>query len=397
MECGTFNQLGRKLVGYQVEHMKISIITVVFNAVKTIEQAILSVLNQSYKELEYIIIDGGSTDGTLDIIRKYEKKISYWVSEPDEGIYNAMNKGIDIATGDVIAFLNSDDWYEKDTFKCVSENFKDDIDILAGRVAVYRNGEILEDKKVFSSSEEIMIRMIYPHPGIFARRKLFDKFGRFDESYKISADYDWLLRIYIQDIPIKYIDKVLVNFRAGGASSAKETLNESLKISLDALLKMKEKGKIDKLKYEETKNKIVHYRKNAIDIFELKKALEKQLLKEIDINEEVKNVLDYDKKYSVFGCGVVGKECFELLEQIGISPTCFWDNDKTKWGTTLNGIVIKRPQEICRGDSIVIIASTYYEDEITLQLYNMGMKEYIDFICYSEIRNKVGKAIKKYF
>ena len=377
--------------------MKISIITVVFNAVKTIEQAILSVLNQSYKELEYIIIDGGSTDGTLDIIRKYEKKISYWVSEPDEGIYNAMNKGIDIATGDVIAFLNSDDWYEKDAFKCVTENLKDGIDILAGRVAVYRNGEILEDKKVFSSSEEIMIRMIYPHPGIFARRKLFDKFGRFDESYKISADYDWLLRIYIQDIPIKYIDKVLVNFRAGGASSAKETLNESLKISLDALLKMKEKGKIDKLKYEETKNKIVHYRKNAIDIFELKKALEKQLLKEIDINEEVKNVLDYDKKYSVFGCGVVGKECFELLEQIGISPTCFWDNDKTKWGTTLNGIVIKRPQEICRGDSIVIIASTYYEDEITLQLYNMGMKEYIDFICYSEIRNKVGKAIKKYF
>lgn len=96
------------------EQLKISIVTVSYNAAKTIEQTIKSVINQTYSNIEYIVIDGGSTDGTVDIIRKYEDRIAYWVSEPDGGIFDAMNKGIKVATGEVVGIINSDDWYEHD-------------------------------------------------------------------------------------------------------------------------------------------------------------------------------------------------------------------------------------------------------------------------------------------
>ena len=102
---------------------KISIITVVFNGVKTIEQTILSVISQKYENMEYIIIDGGSTDGTIDIIKKYEDKIAYWISEADQVIYDAMNKGIDKSTGDIIGILNSDDFYDKDIMDRINNVF----------------------------------------------------------------------------------------------------------------------------------------------------------------------------------------------------------------------------------------------------------------------------------
>lgn len=105
--------------------MKITVITVCFNSVVTIEKAIKSVINQDYLDKEYIIVDGGSTDGTLDIIRKYEKYITRWISEPDNGIFDAMNKGIEMASGDVIAFLNSDDWYMDSALSMVHEAFRE--------------------------------------------------------------------------------------------------------------------------------------------------------------------------------------------------------------------------------------------------------------------------------
>lgn len=105
--------------------MRISIITVSYNSAGTIERTIKSVIQQDYGDVEYIVIDGGSTDGTVDVIRKYEKKIFFWLSEPDEGIYDAMNKGIRRATGEIIAFLNSDDWYQKNILSEVAEQFQD--------------------------------------------------------------------------------------------------------------------------------------------------------------------------------------------------------------------------------------------------------------------------------
>lgn len=171
--------------------VKISIITVVFNAKDTIEQTIQSVLNQSYDEVEYIVIDGGSTDGTLDIIKNYQSRISYWISEPDSGIYNAMNKGIERATGEIIAFLNSGDWYERDIFWYIRDNFKDNTEILIGRVIRYGNNYIQKEQKRVSDQEDFRVKMIYCHQGIFVKRKLFEQYGKFNEKYKIAADYDW--------------------------------------------------------------------------------------------------------------------------------------------------------------------------------------------------------------
>ena len=115
----------------------ISVITVSYNAVTTIEQTILSVINQTYSNIEYIIIDGGSTDGTVDIIRKYADRIAYWVSEPDKGIYDAMNKGTKKANGEYIAFLNSDDWYELDAVSIIAQFADGKNDLISGIIKIY--------------------------------------------------------------------------------------------------------------------------------------------------------------------------------------------------------------------------------------------------------------------
>ena len=130
--------------------MKVSIITVCYNSAKTIKRTIKSVAEQDYEEIEYIIIDGGSTDGTLDIIDRYKDKISVLVSEPDEGIYDAMNKGIARATGDIIGFMNSDDWYADGAIVAIAEAFKKtEAEIVYGKTIISENGifrERMNDK-----------------------------------------------------------------------------------------------------------------------------------------------------------------------------------------------------------------------------------------------------------
>jgi glycosyltransferase involved in cell wall biosynthesis len=198
----------------------ISIITVVYNGVSTLEQTILSVINQTYKNIEYIIIDGGSTDGTVDIIKKYENHLAYWVSESDKGIYDAMNKGIDKATGEWIAMLNSDDRY---TNECIISdiiikliNNKNNIDILHGNITVlYQNGRIKKRKPEYLSNLEI--HMCVFHPTCFVRKQIY-AIRKYNIKYKIAADYDFLLWCYKMKYSFQYFDCNIVNFRAGGVS-----------------------------------------------------------------------------------------------------------------------------------------------------------------------------------
>ena len=198
----------------------ISIITVSYNAVKTIEETILSVLNQTYHNIEYIIIDGGSTDGTIDIIKKYQDRISYWVSEPDKGIYDAMNKGIAKANGELIGIINSDDWYELDAVQNVVLEFNNT------RPAIYHGGlNIVKDDIVFYISKaSIKIKrlkkgMVINHPATFVCKKIYDEIGVFSTSYKIASDYDFILRAFMKGYEFKSINKVLANFRIGGVST----------------------------------------------------------------------------------------------------------------------------------------------------------------------------------
>lgn len=218
------------------EYPKISIVTVVFNGTKTLEQTILSVVNQTYKNIEYIIIDGGSTDGTLDLIRKYEDKIAYWVSETDDGIYDAMNKGIDAATGDFIGILNSDDWYEINAVGLIVEHFKNNPELegVCGDVLLHLRFNKYDMIKVERSSinlVDIKKRMSIAHPTVFLKKSFYLNYGKFNPEFSIAADYELLLKAILKGAKLSYIPYLIAHFRLGGASSDQlKTLKDVIKI-----------------------------------------------------------------------------------------------------------------------------------------------------------------------
>ncbi|MBM3417923.1 MAG: glycosyltransferase [Bacteroidetes bacterium] len=205
--------------------MKISIITVCFNSDKTIEKTIQSVLNQTHTEVEYIIIDGGSTDGTLPIIRKYENQIDYWKSEPDKGLYDAMNKGIEVANGSLIGILNSDDtFYSEDVLERISKlHSEKDVDASVGDIV--QCGVTGELKRVFTARKWVPKQLTQgfmpPHPSIFFKKKLFEKHGLYLLDFKIAADYEIITRFFLKhNISWVYSGIVTTSMLMGGVSSS---------------------------------------------------------------------------------------------------------------------------------------------------------------------------------
>lgn len=218
------------------KYPKVSIITVVFNGAKTLEQTILSVLNQTYKNIEYIIIDGGSTDGTIDVIKKYEDSIAHWISEPDKGIYDAMNKGIKASTGEIIGIINSDDWYELNAINSMTQFLlvNSSFDAVCGDIVVHArfSGEYCKKKFISDTSVTALLRsMTIQHPSVFVKKSFYFKYGLFDTSFKIIADYDLMLKATLQGARIKYLPLSITNFRLGGLSSNQwKTKMEIIKI-----------------------------------------------------------------------------------------------------------------------------------------------------------------------
>jgi glycosyltransferase involved in cell wall biosynthesis len=208
----------------------ISIITVSYNAEKTIERTIQSVLNQHYQgKLEYIIIDGGSTDHTVDIIRSYEQDNIKWTSEEDEGIYDAMNKGIQMATGDWIGILNSDDWYAKNALNIVGRySIKNpDVDFLIGKM-IRVSGNMQFGKIVDPPKRKINVLKPNNHPATFVSKKGYQNLGLFDTSYSIAADLDFIIRASkCQTVSIGICNNVLTYMKEGGVSNGLSGLKES--------------------------------------------------------------------------------------------------------------------------------------------------------------------------
>ena len=207
----------------------ISIITATFNSAKTLKDTIQSVLRQTNKDFEYLIIDGGSTDETIDIVKSYESEFSgrlKWVSEKDQGIYDAMNKGIKMASGDVVGILNSDDYFTSDDIlQTVDNAFKShEIDAIYGDIHFIRDGNPQKCVRYYSS------RMFRPfwlrfgfmpaHPSFYCKREIFDKAGLYSLDYKIGADYEMMVRLFKKyRIMSQYINKDFVTMRTGGASN----------------------------------------------------------------------------------------------------------------------------------------------------------------------------------
>ena len=208
------------------EEILVSIITVTYNAKRYLECTINSVLNQTYSNIEYIIIDGSSTDGTVDIIKKYSDKLAYWVSEPDNGLYCAMNKGIRQAHGTLIGIVNADDYYERDTVQNVVSAFHNqpDVGVFHGNIRIYANdGHMVLCK---GEKETSRLRTSFPmyHPTFFVNRTIYGTIGLYEERYRISSDYDFALRCYLAGVKFGYIDKILSNMRSGGISSVQTDL-----------------------------------------------------------------------------------------------------------------------------------------------------------------------------
>ncbi len=206
--------------------MRVSIITSVFNAKDTIEDTIESVLLQTYDDIEYIVIDAASTDGSIDIIKRYEEKITIFVSEFDNGIYEGHNKGIALATGDIIGFLNSDDIFEdRYTVEKIVDRFDScDCDSVYGDLVYVKRDDIDFVVRYWKSREydrsKLQRGWMPPHPTFYVKRYIYEKFGYFDTDFKIAADYDLMIRFLSKaKITTSYIPEVLVRMKTGGKSN----------------------------------------------------------------------------------------------------------------------------------------------------------------------------------
>jgi glycosyltransferase involved in cell wall biosynthesis len=207
--------------------LKISIITVVWNNKETIKDAIDSILNQTYKDIECIIIDGASTDGAIDIIKNYGNKISKFVSEKDNGLYDAMNKGIALATGDVVGVLNSDDFYiDNEVIEKVVKTFEEQkTDSVYADLVFVKPDNLEKTVRYYDSSKFNPSRFAYgwmpAHPTFFVKREMYEKYGVLRTDLKIAADFDILARfLYTHKISYHYMQEVLVKMRVGGVSTS---------------------------------------------------------------------------------------------------------------------------------------------------------------------------------
>lgn len=224
--------------------VKVSIITVCFNSQMAIRRTIESVLNQSYKNIEYIIVDGKSTDDTVEIVTSYSERFGErlkLISEPDDGIYDAMNKGILSSTGELIGIINSDDYYEMDAVERMVEAWNGGgMQILHGLMRSLRQGR---EYSVLLTSPEFLDEKMIQHPACFVTRDVYEKIGLFDTVYKCISDYDFMVRAFeSRQVEFKPVYHVIANFDEGGVS-------ESSRAKIEKLRFLKKRNKISLFSY----------------------------------------------------------------------------------------------------------------------------------------------------
>lgn len=339
--------------------MKISIITVCLNSERTIEQTIQSVIRQNYSDYEYIIIDGGSTDKTLEILDKYKENISIIVSEPDDGIYDAMNKGIDISTGDIVGIINSDDWYEPLALETVGKYFQESgAEVIYGRVNIYSENNKVKIQ-IPTNIEKLRYEMEIPHPATFVKRDVYIKHGTFQQKYKIAADYELMLRLYISGVRFACIDKALANFRHGGISElqAQKTAEETLKIAQKYLpyapLRLK----------KNLKDIIINrYRAYCFDriLDEFSYLVGEVLHKKLGVSNE--------DNVAIFGAGEWGIKTYEALLKRNMTPMFLVDNDKKKWSQNGKGRNVLSPERLKTFKGVLLVLVNKFSTEILAQV-----------------------------
>lgn len=340
--------------------IEISIITVVYNAVGTIEQTLKSVIGQKTENVEYIVIDGMSTDGTYELIQKYMDDVDIFVREEDDGLYYALNKGIMLASGEIIGIIHSDDYYADGAISKAAACYgAQDADIVYGNALWFdETGETA----LYSchDAEELWYRMAVPHPAVFVRKAAYLEHGLFDTRYAIAADYDLMLRMYSENVRFVHLDEVLAYFRKGGLSFQRqeECIEEAREISLRYIRRCGEQDKwMPKIQELYTKRKFEQLSESGEGMLVL--GMERLLC------EKGGNL-------AIFGIGEWGERCFRILRESGINVDFFVDNNPSRWGEKHNGILINPPDKLPDYQGNVLIATFQYENEIKRQLEGMG-------------------------
>lgn len=356
----------------------VSIITVCKNSETTIRQTIESVLHQTYRNIEYIIIDGRSTDQTTEIIEEYrtvsEGRLQY-ISERDHGIYDAMNKGISLATGDIVGIINSDDWYEQNAIEKVAQYFKD-----TDAEAVY--GEIWLTDQNGERKYHTWHSTFPPHPSTFIKREIYQNHGVFDLQYRIASDRDLLLRFMIEGVRFRHIDAILANFRETGISNvqslecAKETYEIDLKYlgrcSADILCRAEIEEKYERVR-------LLYISRSQPQI--------------------IREVLE-EKAYEsdglvIFGAGICGKELMKILRECSVPVRLFVDNDESKWGLEFQGIKICSPEILRNLSGHVIVTTARFQQDICRQLRSYENSK-LNWSVLGEMRKKALELEEKY-
>lgn len=332
--------MGENVGNSVIESVKVSIITVSYNAEKTIEKTILSVLDQTYKNIEYIIIDGQSTDGTIEIIRRYIDRLAVFLCEPDEGLYYAMNKGLRKATGDIVGIINSDDWYEKDAVESVVNAYDtNSCDVIYGDIYLYDSeGKRSQQQELPLST--MWFQMAVPHPSVFVKRELYNRWGHFSTLYRIASDYDLMLRFFSNGAKFYHLKKVLASFSYGGLSTEKALSGryERYRIVLSYLHKSPDPEDI----------KCIIDKEWGMDKFNLEKERD---------NIAIGNIVGIEKKrIVVFGIGKWGHRLLSLLKIDRSKEIIVVDNDYKNIMENEKILDIQNPEILKNENAVVVIA-----------------------------------------
>ena len=338
-------------------NVKVSIITPCYNSRKTIEKTLESVLHQTYSDIEYIVIDGGSVDGTLDIIKEYmplfQGRMQY-ISERDEGVYSAMNKGLKKATGDLIGIINSDDQYETDAVEAAVSNLDGHpYEVIYGYCTYkYRNGYQMTMKNNHLDLDKEMI----PHPTCFVTRKTYDRYGIFSEKYKIVSDYELMLRFHrVKEIKFIQIPETMASFMEGGLSSGEEAEKEK------ALLRKSYGLAACEMTDREIRRE-----------FEKHKKLFVAGIRWIQLKQENKNIADVllqmgYHEIAIYGMSMLGERLVEELKNSKVVVSYYIDKVRTD---VYEGICAKKPEtELELVDAVIVTAIASY-DQIVNTLRN---------------------------
>ena len=336
--------------------MFLSIITVTYNCADTIERTIKSVISQLDSDIEYIIIDGASTDGTKEIIEKYSRYLSCWVSEKDDGVYDAMNKGIKASKGEWVAFINGNDWYLPGVFSEIKKA-ADEVEhpILYGFVNAIKEGVVDGHVGISAPADRELIHFgnLYCHQGLFIKRDLFDQIGLYDTNYKIYADHDWNIKAHEAGYDPYFMDFTVANYTMDGISSQSSEADEDQRVI------------ISHMKNHHPFSEELERRIGRAEFVLLKRHFP----------EFLKEILAETENIFMWGNGFNGRECLELLKKNNVSPVGIIVSTPVE--KTWNGVDVLSPKQFFdlinmnhMSSYKVLVASDRYEDEIARVLEN---------------------------